>query len=96
MHTISLYVRSIVLSALFLLTLPALASQNTVLVVGDSLRRKTGQTAGAMPEELRAGVSRLAECTLELSEFSAEQLASRSADASPARTTTGAGHKVES
>lgn len=74
----------------------ARAGMEIRLVVGDSLRRKTGQTAGAMPEELRAGVSRLAECTLELSEFSAEQLASRSADASPARTTTGAGHKVES
>ncbi|WP_339649703.1 hypothetical protein [uncultured Marinobacter sp.] len=74
----------------------AQAGMEIRLVVGDSLRRKTGQTAGAMPEELRAGVSRLAECTLELSEFSAEQLASRSADASPARTTTGAGHKVES
>ena len=74
----------------------ARAGMEIRLVVGDILRRKTGQTAGAMPEELRAGVSRLAECTLELSEFSAEQLASRSADASPARTTTGAGHKVES
>ena len=42
MHTISLYVRSIVLSALFLLTLPALASQNTVLVVGDSLSAAHG------------------------------------------------------
>ncbi|MBY5961422.1 arylesterase [Marinobacter nauticus] len=42
MHTISLYVRSIVLSALFLLTLPALASQNTVLVVGDSLSAAYG------------------------------------------------------
>lgn len=74
----------------------AQAGMEIRLVVGDSLRRKTGQTAGAMPKELRADVSRLAECTLELSEFSAEQLASRSADASPARTTTGAGHKVES
>ena len=74
----------------------ARAGMEIRLVVGDSLRRKTGQTAGAMPKELRADVSRLAECTLELSEFSAEQLASRSADASPARTTTGAGHKVES
>ncbi|WP_145840237.1 hypothetical protein [Marinobacter sp. P4B1] len=74
----------------------AQAGMEIRLVVGDSLRRKTGQTAGAMPAELRADVSRLAECTLELSEFSAEQLASRSADASPARTTTGAGHKVES
>ncbi|MCG8521689.1 MAG: arylesterase [Pseudomonadales bacterium] len=42
MHTISLYVRSIVLSALLLLTLPALASQNTVLVVGDSLSAAYG------------------------------------------------------
>ena len=42
MHTISLYVRSIVLSALLLLTLPALASQNTVLVVGDSLSAAHG------------------------------------------------------
>ena len=74
----------------------AQAGMEIRLVVGDSLRRKTGQTAGAMPAELRTGVSRLAECTLELSEFSAEQLASRSADASPTRTTTGAGHKVES
>lgn len=74
----------------------AQAGMEIRLVVGDSLRRKTGQTAGAMPAELRTEVSRLAECTLELSEFSAEQLASRSADASPARTTTGAGHKVES
>jgi len=74
----------------------AQAGMEIRLVVGDSLRRKTGQTAGVMPAELRADVSRLAECTLELSEFSAEQLASRSADASPARTTTGAGHKVES
>jgi len=74
----------------------AQAGMEIRLVVGDSLRRKTGQTAGAMPKELRADVSRLAECTLELSEFSVEQLASRSADASPARTTTGAGHKVES
>ena len=74
----------------------ARAGMEIRLVVGDSLRRKAGQTAGAMPTELRADVSRLAECTLELSEFSAEQLASRSADASPARTTTGAGHKVES
>ena len=74
----------------------ARAGMEIRLVVGDSLRRKAGQTAGAMPAELRTDVSRLAECTLELSEFSAEQLASRSADASPARTTTGAGHKVES
>lgn len=74
----------------------AQAGMEIRLVVGDSLRRKAGQTAGAMPKELRADVSRLAECTLELSEFSAEQLVSRSADASPARTTTGAGHKVES
>ncbi|WP_199456443.1 MULTISPECIES: hypothetical protein [unclassified Marinobacter] len=74
----------------------ARAGMEIRLVVGDSLRRKTGQTAGVMPKELRADVSRLAECTLELSEFSAEQLASRSADASPTRTTTGAGHKVES
>lgn len=74
----------------------ARAGMEIRLVVGDSLRRKTGQAAGAMPAELRVDVSRLAECTLELSEFSAEQLASRSADASPARTTTGAGHKVES
>ena len=74
----------------------AQAGMEIRLVVGDSLRRKTGQTAGAMPAELRTEVSRLAECTLELSEFSAEQLASRSADASPAQTTTGAGHKVES
>ena len=74
----------------------AQAGMEIRLVVGDSLRRKTGQTAGAMPAELRTEVSRLAECTLELSEFSAEQLASRSADASPARTTTGADHKVES
>ncbi|WP_152521785.1 hypothetical protein [Marinobacter sp. ES-1] len=77
----------------------ARAGMEIRLVVGDSLRRKTGQTAGAMPAELRTDVSRLAECTLELSEFSAEQLASRtsrSADASPARTTTGAGHEVES
>ena len=74
----------------------AQAGMEIRLVVGDSLRRKTGQTAGAMPAELRTEVSRLAECTLELSEFSAEQLASRSADVSPARTTTGAGHKVES
>lgn len=42
MHMISLYVRSIVLSALLLLTLPALASQNTVLVVGDSLSAAHG------------------------------------------------------
>lgn len=42
MHTISLYVRSIALSALLLLTLPALASQNTVLVVGDSLSAAYG------------------------------------------------------
>ncbi|MCA0911447.1 arylesterase [Marinobacter nauticus] len=42
MHTISLYVRSIVLSALLLLTLPALASQNTVLVLGDSLSAAYG------------------------------------------------------
>ncbi|MCC4271850.1 arylesterase [Marinobacter nauticus] len=42
MHTISLYVRSIVLSALLLLTLPALASQNTVLVMGDSLSAAHG------------------------------------------------------
>ncbi|MBY6222383.1 arylesterase [Marinobacter nauticus] len=42
MHTISLYVRLIVLSALLLLTLPSLASQNTVLVVGDSLSAAHG------------------------------------------------------
>lgn len=42
MHTISLYVRSIALSALLLLTLPALASQNTVLVLGDSLSAAYG------------------------------------------------------
>ena len=42
MHTISLYVRSIVLSALLFLVLPALASQNTVLVLGDSLSAAYG------------------------------------------------------
>jgi acyl-CoA thioesterase-1 len=42
MHTISLYVRSIVLSALLFLALPALASQNTVLVLGDSLSAAYG------------------------------------------------------
>ncbi|MBY6032023.1 arylesterase [Marinobacter daepoensis] len=42
MHTISMYVRSIALSTLFLLALPALASQNTVLVLGDSLSAAYG------------------------------------------------------
>ncbi|WP_226597280.1 arylesterase [Marinobacter nauticus] len=43
MHTISLYVRSIALSALLLLfALPVLASQNTVLVLGDSLSAAYG------------------------------------------------------
>lgn len=42
MHTISLYVRSIVLSALLFLALPVLASQNTVLVLGDSLSAAYG------------------------------------------------------
>ena len=42
MHTISLYVRSIALSALLLIALPVLASQNTVLVLGDSLSAAYG------------------------------------------------------
>lgn len=42
MHTISLYVRSIALSALLLIALPVLASQNTVLVLGDSLSSAYG------------------------------------------------------
>ena len=42
MHTISLYVRSIALSALLLIALPFLASQNTVLVLGDSLSAAYG------------------------------------------------------
>ena len=42
MHTISLYVRSIALSALLLIALPVLANQNTVLVLGDSLSAAYG------------------------------------------------------
>ena len=42
MHTISLYVRSIALSALLLIALPVLANQNTVLVLGDSLSSAYG------------------------------------------------------
>lgn len=42
MHTILLYVRSIALSALLLIALPVLASQNTVLVLGDSLSAAYG------------------------------------------------------
>ena len=42
MHTISLYVRSIALSALLLIAMPVLANQNTVLVLGDSLSSAYG------------------------------------------------------
>jgi acyl-CoA thioesterase-1 len=42
MHTVSALVRSFALSALMLLSLSALASQNTLLVVGDSLSAAYG------------------------------------------------------
>src|SRR5690554_168688 len=42
MHTVSALVRSFILSALMLLSLSALASQNTLLVVGDSLSAAYG------------------------------------------------------
>lgn len=42
MHTVSAYVRSIALLAFMLLAWPALATQNTVLVVGDSLSAAYG------------------------------------------------------
>ncbi|OJT00191.1 arylesterase [Marinobacter nauticus] len=42
MHTVSALVRSFTLSALMLLSLSALASQNTLLVVGDSLSAAYG------------------------------------------------------
>ncbi|MET4027844.1 acyl-CoA thioesterase-1 [Marinobacter sp. MBR-99] len=42
MHTVSALVRSLVLSALMLLSLSAMASQNTLLVVGDSLSAAYG------------------------------------------------------
>ncbi len=42
MHTISAYVRSIAFLAFMLLCWPALASQNTLLVVGDSLSAAYG------------------------------------------------------
>ncbi|MFB2705959.1 arylesterase [Marinobacter shengliensis] len=42
MHTVSAFVRSFALSALMLLSLSALASQNTLLVVGDSLSAAYG------------------------------------------------------
>lgn len=42
MRTILLYVRSITLSALLFLSLPSLASQNTLLILGDSLSAAYG------------------------------------------------------
>lgn len=42
MRTILLYVRSIALSALLFLSLPSLASQNTLLILGDSLSAAYG------------------------------------------------------
>lgn len=42
MHTVLIYVRSILLGAVLLLALPAMASQNTLLIVGDSLSAAYG------------------------------------------------------
>lgn len=42
MHTVSAFFRSIALSALMVLAMPALANQNTLLVVGDSLSAAYG------------------------------------------------------
>lgn len=67
------------------------------LVLADSLRAKSGQSgAPSMPDEVRNPVRQLATSTLELTEFSAEQLVSRNADASQARTKAVEGHKLES
>lgn len=59
MHTVSAYVRSFFLLALLLLTGPVLASQNTLLVVGDSLSAAYGvPTETAWVELLRDRLDR--------------------------------------